>query len=190
MIKLMLSDTDLKTIVSINAKAFSTLPEFGFIASSIVATRALNVFGISAADTANKLIFGAYTFECIVTELNLVSEEFHAFLVKYVFPPISTTSQILPSVRYDKYEFDNHIAFIAQLIKTFDKFIDNKPSVVKNEFILRLCFADVDELLSDIEWEMGVIDASDKKTEFGLHFVFTEMKIDFQPTYRLERAAA
>lgn len=166
-------------------KQLSTMSDFQFLNCSLISHHYYCEFiGVHNEETA-QLLGRAFIYECMTTRLKMVHEEFHSFLVKHVFPAVSSQSKSSLLAKYGETGFLIHAKNLERLYESFDKFLNYQNANEKKEFILRLCFADMDELLADIEWHMNTADSYDHKTKLGIGFVFIEMGFSFKPPHKL-----
>lgn len=166
-------------------KQLSTMGDFQFLNCSLVSHHCYCEFIGVRNEEAAQLLGRAFIYECMTTRLKMVHEEFHSFLVKHVFPAVSSQSKSSLLATYGKAGFLIHAKNLERLYESFDNFLNFQNADEKKEFILRLCFADMDELLADIEWHMNTVDSYNHKTKFGISFVFTQMGFSFQPPHKM-----
>lgn len=159
----------------------ASLSHFQFLSCSLVAFRLHHESTEMPHDRSIPLVGRAFTFECLTTQLSIVQTEFHRFLVRHVFPSVSPQSESSMLAKHGEAEFWYQAKNIERLFESFDKFLQYNSGNQKKEFVLRLCFADMSELLADIEWHMNTADSHDHQTRFGISFVFTEMGFNFEP---------
>lgn len=176
--------TSAQRAVLSNLEDILSLPNFRFFTCTIALQRIHLETLPQPQHKATTLLTSSFTYACMTTALALVKEDLHKFMVKHLFSPITPTSSmsILNHIGVDG--FWDHMQFVERLYVSFQKFVDDKPSPVKKEFVFRLSFADLDELMHDIEWRMNTIDSYDHQTRFGLSFVFDDMGLSFVPPYK------
>ncbi|WP_419227292.1 hypothetical protein [Alteromonas sp. OM2203] len=158
------------------------IPSDELLAVLLVSLQSLPNYQDNDVTDKEDLVFGAVSFAILMTSVDLIRSHLHQFLVNYVF----YNDALLPVPLYgnvkrqiDSTMLEQHYFILSKLFETMEWLLNGEPLAAQREFCCRLAHADFDEILVDIEYQMGVPDSEPKESVRGLCFVFLPLSKPF-----------